>query len=244
MIYKEKFKIGLKDIGKNNKLSNRAILEYLENIGAYHSDKVGYGANDNVKTGVSWILLEWKVQVLKRPVYGQTLNIHTWGKGMSKFFTYRDFEIYDENGNLCVIATSKWALIDTNKRKITRISDSIIEKYEPEETDVFPKREIEKLIEPETYISSMLYEVKRKDIDIIGHMHNLYYLDLAYEALPEDVYSQRTFDMVRISYRKEIRLSEKVKCSYAKDGKSHIVGITSEDGSVLHAIIELQQLLP
>ena len=32
MIYKEKFKLGLKDIGKGNKIKNRAILECLENI--------------------------------------------------------------------------------------------------------------------------------------------------------------------------------------------------------------------
>ena len=50
MIYKEKFKLGLKDIGKNNKIKNRAILECLENIGAYHSDIAGYGANDAKRT--------------------------------------------------------------------------------------------------------------------------------------------------------------------------------------------------
>ena len=41
MIYKEKFKIGLKDVWKNSEVSNKAILEYLENIAAYHSDSVG-----------------------------------------------------------------------------------------------------------------------------------------------------------------------------------------------------------
>lgn len=41
MIYKEKFKIGLKDVWKNSEVSNKAILEYLENIAAYHSDSIG-----------------------------------------------------------------------------------------------------------------------------------------------------------------------------------------------------------
>ena len=40
MIYKETFKPGLKDIGKDNKIKNKAILEFLENIAAYHSDYV------------------------------------------------------------------------------------------------------------------------------------------------------------------------------------------------------------
>lgn len=50
MIYKEKFKIGLKDVWKGEEVSNIAILEYLENIAAYHSDSVGYGVNTTKQT--------------------------------------------------------------------------------------------------------------------------------------------------------------------------------------------------
>ena len=32
MIYKEQFKIGLKDVWKNSEVSNIAILEYLEDV--------------------------------------------------------------------------------------------------------------------------------------------------------------------------------------------------------------------
>ena len=122
MIYQEKFKMGLKDIGKDNKAKNRALLEFLENIAAYHSDYVKYGANDTMETNVSWILLDWKLQVIKRPKYGETLIIKTWGRGMRKFFTYRDYEIYNELDELCAIATSKWALIDIQKRKVSRLT--------------------------------------------------------------------------------------------------------------------------
>ena len=240
MIYQEIFKAGLKDIGKDNLIKNRAILEFLENIGSYHSDSVGYGANTTESTGVTWILLEWKLQILKRPKYGQMLDVHTWGRGMYKFFTYRDFEIYDEQNNLCVIATSKWALIDIHTRKMVRITEDIVEKYKPEESKcVFPESDIPRLKAPNQFSSSILYKTRRKDIDLNGHMHNLYYLDLAYEALPEEVYEKRPFDNVRISYKNEIRLGETVKCEYVKEEDKHIVVVSSEDGNSLHAIIQL-----
>ena len=66
MIYKEKFKIGLKDVWKGKQVSNKAILEYLENIAAYHSDRVGYGINTSTTTHLTWLLLDWKVKVIKR----------------------------------------------------------------------------------------------------------------------------------------------------------------------------------
>ena len=239
MIFKEKFKIGLKDIDKNNLLKNRAILEYLENIGSYHSDVAGYWAEYTGKTGIAWVLLGWKLKVLKRPQYGQELEIHTWAKLGSKVATFRDFEIYDNNQNLCAIATSKWTMVDIRKGKITKIDDEVINAYKVESKNVFQKLELEKLKIPSNFDYKTEYTVKRKDIDINGHMHNLYYLDLAYEALPEEIYEKRPFDNVNIQYKKEIKLGEKVICKYAKVENKYNVTIFSEDEKNVHAIVEL-----
>ena len=206
MTFIENFNMGLTDIEKDNKIKNIAILKMLENIGSYHSDIAGYGTNDIPIKKLSWILLDWKLKVIKRPTYGETLEIHTWARVANKFFTYRDFEIYDGNKNLCAIATSKWTLINIEEGKMSKITEDVINSYKPEEKEVFEKEKLEKLQEPKEYISSIKYEIKRKDIDINKHMHNLYYLDLAYEALPEDVYNTNIFDNVRIMYKKEIKL--------------------------------------
>ena len=168
MIYKEKLKIGLKDVWKENQIKNRAILEYLENVAAYHSDTVGYGINTSKETGVSWILLDWKVKVIKRPEYGKTLDIHTWSRKIMKFYAYRDFEIYDDENNLCVIATSKWLLINNETGKIEKVEKEMADKYESETgKSVFEEDDIEKIKSPQNYKNSIIYEVKRKDIDII-----------------------------------------------------------------------------
>ena len=206
MTFIENFKMGLTDIEKDNKIKNIAILKMLENIGSYHSDIAGYGTNDIPIKKLSWILLDWKLKVIKRPTYGETLEIHTWARVANKFFTYRDFEIYDGNKNLCAIATSKWTLINIEEGKMSKITEDVINSYKPEEKEVFEKEKLEKIQEPKEFISSIKYEIKRKDIDINKHMHNLYYLDLAYEALPEDVYNTNIFDNVRIMYKKEIKL--------------------------------------
>lgn len=240
MIYTEKFKIPLKDIGKDNKIKNRAVLEILENIACYHSDLVGYGVNNIKETKVTWILLDWKLKVINRPTYGQVLTVNTWGKGMNKFFTYRDYEIYDNNNNLSAIATSKWALIDTEKGKMSRLTENIINAYKPEKKTVFEENSLDKVKIPEEFSNTIKYEVIRKDIDINKHMHNLYYLDLAYEALPDEIYNKRPFDYVRITYKKEIKLGEKVKCKYVEQDGKYVIVIKSEDETVIHAIVELQ----
>lgn len=241
MIYKEKFKVGLKDVWKGKEVSNKAILEYLENIAAYHSDSVGYGIETSDSTGVSWILLDWKVKVLKRPQYGQILEIHTWSREIIKYYAYRDFEIYDENNNLCVIATSKWLLINNKTIKISKVEPEMADKYQSEfGKSVFGEKEIEKIKLPKNYENSIIYQVKRKDIDIIGHMHNLYYLDIAYEALPQQVYEKRPFDELRIMYKKEMKLGDTAIAKYSFEDGKNIVVIQSEDGKTIHAVIELK----
>lgn len=240
MIYQEKFKIGLKDVWKGKQVNNKAILEYLEDIASYHSDSVGYGINTSEETHLTWLLLDWKVKVIKRPQYGEILDIHTWSRYIVKCYAYRDFEIYDENHNLCVIASSKWLLINNQTKKIAKIETEMADKYESEIDKAVFEEEIEKIKLPTNYKSSIIYEIKRKDIDVIGHMHNLYYLDLAYEALPEEIYQQRPFDEIQIMYKKEIKLGETVICKYAYEQEKHIVVIQSKDEKTLHAIIELK----
>ena len=241
MIYTENFKMGLKDIGKDNKIKNRTILEFLENIGAYQSDLVGYGADFTNKTGLAWVLLDWKLKVLKRAEYGEILTIKTWGRAMNKAYSYRDFEVYNQTNELCAIATSKWAMVDIKKGKIVKITEEIIQKYEPEEKSVFENKIIEKIGMPEdnNKYTTTKYKVNRKDIDLNGHMHNLYYLDLIYEALPEDIYQNEIFNNVRIHYKKEIKPKENLNCDYIYEDGKHKVYIYNEDKTILHAIGEV-----
>lgn len=242
MIYNEKFKIQSKDIGKQNCIKNRGILEIFENIATHHSDIVGQGPNNIDTTGITWVLLDWKLQVLKRPKYGQILDVNTWGRSIGgkvkKTYTYRDFEIYDEENNLSVIGTSKWAIVNIETGKLMKIENDIIKKYEIENKNVFNVDELDKIISPEVFSNEIIYQVSRKDIDLNGHMHNLYYLDLAYEVLPDDVYEMRPFDNVRIQYKREVKIGDILKCKYTFENNQHIISMCNEDGKI-HAIVVL-----
>ena len=75
---------------------------------------------------------------------------------------------------------------------------------------------------------------------VVHHMHNLYYLDMAYEALPEEVYKNNTFNFFEITYKKQIRLHDTMKCYYVFEENTHKVIIKSLDDKKIHAIIEFK----
>ena len=135
--FEHDFEIGLKDVEKYNKLSNKAILSFFEDAGAYHSDSINFGLNNIVNTHLSWVLLGWKVKVLKRPVYSDKLHIKTWARSPEKFSTYRDFEVYNQNNELAIIATSKWVLVNTETGRISAIPEDVINNYKPDTKSVF-----------------------------------------------------------------------------------------------------------
>ncbi|MCI9063748.1 MAG: hypothetical protein HFJ17_04010 [Clostridia bacterium] len=242
MQYEKEYCIGAREIGINNQITNYGMLALLEDIAGMHSDVVGYGVKDIEVKKKAWILMEWKVKILKRQCYGENLRIKTWAKRFTKpqFYTYRDFEVYNSDNELVAIATSKWVLLDIEKGRISKIGLELIDLYKPEDKCVFGVENIEKLSQPDFFSNSFNYKVRRSDIDVNKHMHNLNYLNVAYEVLPEDIYNGLECNNVRITYKHQIKLGDKVKCYYSCKDNVHTVVIKSEDEKTIHSIIELK----
>ena len=242
MIMEGKYRVDVANVSTSNLLSNKGILSLFENIACLHSDIAGYGMNQIEKTHLTWVLLHWKVHVIKRVPYGSTVTVKTWAGKANAFFTMRDFEMYDEKNNLICIASSKWTLINTENNSITRITDDVISCYEPEEKCVFKENDIAKLKKPEMIGQpSFVFTVLRKDIDVNQHMHNLYYLDYAYEALPEEVYKKPEANDFEIMYKSGAKLGNTVSCFYVpQENNEHFIVMQGPDEKQLHAIIKLK----
>lgn len=238
MIFEQEFKTTLEDIDKNAYITNKAILRFFENTATYHSDSVGGGIKAVEETGLTWIVLDWRIKIIKRPKYGEKLKVRTWSRGIQKFFAFRDYELVNDNDEILAIGTSKWVLMDINKNRMVLLSDEIMKMYDSEDRSVFEGEELPKIEIPEEFSNEINYTVMRKDIDFNKHMHNLYHFDLAYEILPDELYDNSTFNNFRITYKKEIKLGETVTCKYSSLENKNIVVINDLEGNT-KSIIKL-----
>lgn len=240
MIVEREYYVKVSEIGKENKITNKALLGLLEDVGGVHSNIAGYGIPMMEQTRLTWIVLNWNVKIIRRPNYAEKILVRTWTKDGAKYYSYRDFEILDEQGNVIVKAISRWVLVNFDTGKIEKMSEKILESYKPEfNRFVFEDESFEKIKELEKYEKETEYVVKRSDIDVNNHMHNINYLDLANEGLPDNVYNnKKEFDNFKISYKKEIKLGESVICKYSYINNKHIICIKSKDNEKLHCIIE------
>ncbi|SCH00590.1 MULTISPECIES: acyl-[acyl-carrier-protein] thioesterase [unclassified Romboutsia] len=236
MIYSTNYIIGLEDIGQNNEATNKALLKIMEDVSGFHSASIGYGVFEVESKRKAWMLLDWKMKVIKRPKYNDEIKAQTWSRGSDRLYAYRDFQIMDKEGNVIAIATSRWIFVDIDRRRPVRLTPELIDLYESEPDKRVFDEDLED-IKCEDYIFKKEYYIQRRDIDINEHMHNLSYLDMAYEILPEDIYKTIVFDNVRIIYKKEIVYGEMVECYYTVEDDKHI--ITAKTKDKLNAVIEL-----
>ncbi|MCR5011986.1 MAG: hypothetical protein K6A72_06550 [Lachnospiraceae bacterium] len=248
MFYKLSQTIGLKDVDKNCKVKNVAILEMLENAAGGHSDAVGYGMLDIDNTGITFVLLDWYVRVLDRPGYGEDLTVYTWGRPEKRMMSLiRDYELRDSKDNLRVLATSRWVIIDMNRHRITRVTPEILEAFGAEEKQVFETDPMVKIDRPKTSEDGPdavpaemgSATIGRSALDLVGHVHNIKYIDFAEDMMPDEIWKQAPFDNFRIHYRKEITEGEKIRFSYSfVDDLKHEIRMENEAGE-LNAVVRM-----
>ncbi len=240
MIVEHNFYVGLRDIGKDNRLSNKGLLAALEDAGCKHSEMAGIGITNINETKKTWIILSWRVKIFSRPEFNSNLVVKTWSRKMDKLYAYRDYNVLDENNNLIAKGTSKWLLVNYDTGKILKLDEEMSNNFKTESMKAFDDENEIKLDFEYKIINRICYKINKGQIDLNHHLNNINYLDLAKEVLIEPI---DTYNEIQILYKKQIMLGEEVyvfDCQ-GKDAKYIIVSDQEDDIDLkkVRAIIKL-----
>lgn len=236
MYIEHEFYVGFRDVDYKNNLKIKSALSYLEDIAGIHSNIAGYGLLDIEKNKKTWVLINWKLEFIRRPKYSENLKVKTWSNGTEKIYALRDFYMYDEQGEVVAKATSKWVLIDIENMGIAKLTDEVMGAYTTEPDKVFECR-AQRLREPEEYTSSVDVKITKDMIDVNGHVHNINYIDFVTQIMP--IEAMQNAKNVEVLYKKEIRDEEYIKCFYVAKDNYHYAVIKSADGKNVHAIVKI-----
>ncbi|MBQ3669111.1 MAG: hypothetical protein II920_07795 [Clostridia bacterium] len=240
MYAEQKFFVGVQDTGMGGLITNTALIEDMSDSATVHGILRGQTVGAMRGENLAWVITHWKLKVLKRVGFAGTIKIRTWGQKYNAAFANRDFIAYDDNDEIIAKATSTWMVINTVKNFPQRLTPELMEGFDaPEMGENFPDFRFTN----ESYtrleaVSTTYFTVNRFMADYNRHVHNSAYLAIALEALPENL-DDSSFDNVEITYKKEIKPSQRVRLDYCRDGDTHYVLIYSEDGNTLHTVIKL-----
>ncbi len=231
-MFSTNYEIGVDNLDKNRYVNDKEIFRILENAFAKHSNSLKVGLEDIIKMGYTIVLLSWKLEINNRPKYKDKIKVNTWVKETSKMYFYRDFEIII-NDDVAVKATSKWMLLDIKTFKPV-MNLELIKKQNPIDKDVFETRDIKRLKELDNYSKKLKYYIRKSDIDLNNHVHNLNYIDMALEVIDDKYYSN-----IEIEYLKEIKYNDKISIMSEKINDKYYIKIYNETNNVTSALIEI-----
>ena len=232
-VYRFTTRVAYPDVDQHFNLSISGAIRMMQEAGAIHSDSLGYSFRTVHLTRVHWLIVGWRLRMLRKAFWNETLHVDTWPRTISRVTSERDFEIKNEAGETVCIATSNWILVSSDTGRATRVTPEIAAAYPLTSHPVFadelqiPDMEEGRL----TYVGKVL----RRDLDTNNHVNNLIYLDYARQALPEEIYNH-PFREMTVKYSRQLLLDDTFHCIYSHTDNCHTIRLQSETGT-LHASV-------
>lgn len=186
-----------------------------------------------------WIITDYEVKINRMPVFNETVTIKTEAVSYNKLFCYRQFYIYDQEGNLLADILTFFALMNPDTRKVSSIPEVLVAPYESE----FVKK-MRRAFKPEVLENPQekTYHIRYFDIDMNGHVNNSKYLDWMYDSLGYDFLRHHNPVSLRLKYVKEVAPGGQITSSFVQDDLTTRHEITSDGQVNAQAIIEWMRI--
>lgn len=202
-----------------DRLSTKSILNIFQDVASIHGEELGVGYQAMLNKNLYWVLSRIKIDIIKMPEVNQTVIVETWPHQKGRIDFDRDLKITSEDGELLIIGTSKWCVIDTVKRMLQR-TDNV--NYTGEYClDVNYPNQFDKINLPENNLNLQFsHNVQISDLDHNKHMNNTNYANLVLNAV-----ENKTYTHFEINFKNECVLNDQLDIySTKQEDEEFVVG--------------------
>ncbi|MCH5179604.1 MAG: hypothetical protein J1F32_00080 [Erysipelotrichales bacterium] len=198
-----------------------AVLDLFQEVAGTHAEILNIGFQALYNQDIIWVLARNKYIVERAIPVSSNIKVKTWPHPNGRFDFIRDYEIYDEQGNLCIRGTSKWCLVNYKKMRIVPTTYAKIEgdfyhhEAIPGPVDKIPYEKDESFKLVDTHI------VQVSDLDHNGHMNNAKYAELLINVL--NLKKEEEIISVEFDYLEQLFLHDKIVLCLKRDEKEAIL---------------------
>lgn len=199
------------EVDASERLSIRALCQFLQEAADQHATKLGVSMQRLGQEKLAWVLYRLRVEIDLYPSTGAQLVVKTWPTGFDRVTASRDWEVRHE-GRCIARASSHWVMVDLEKRALARIPAWAIELGHQLVEVKTPLLDLGRR-KPSPVRSAELrhdFAVRRSDLDLVGHVNNVRYVEWALETVPEHTFQTRRPRLFDVVYRRESRLGQTV----------------------------------
>ena len=209
---------------------------HMLNAADFHSNDRGFGMHFLNTINKTWVLSRLAIEMEEMPPMYTKFYIDTWVESAMRFFTNRNFKVYDveDPNRVFGYGRSVWAMIDTESRQptdILAVNDGAINDYiEKEKPCPIEKGGRVKMDDQAELVRTI--DTNFSDVDINGHINSIKYIEHVLDLWPLDWYRRHQIRRLEIAYVAEAHAGDQLSFYREQDAaESYCVRIVRTDGT-------------
>lgn len=236
MIFERTYDVRFSETDRHECATPMAIYNYLQDAAIGHGEAVGVTPASLDTRGYAWILNRIRVDFVEYPSRSVAVAVKTWGSNLSGLYAVREWTATGNSGAVFARATSRWVLVDIQKKRAIRLPNFIEAEY-----GVHTERAIEFAFDRTTPTEPgdclRHFHVRSSDLDANDHANSACYVDWCIEAVPDELLSTARPISIDIMFKQEARFGEEILATgsplndLAEAGKAyaHLIRRKSDD---------------
>lgn len=202
-IYYSYHQVATKDCTHHRTIKLTSLLDCLQDAAWKNAMHLGFSTLDLLKNDITWVMNRMKIQFNRYPSDNEEFTIETWPSGMNKYYTTRDFKVWDSKQGLLAKATSNWLIMDIKERKLISIPDDIkganfiVDRGNVEAASGKFKYDLKK-----TTLEKQI-NVSWFDLDINDHVNNTKFYQWVLDSLDRDFLDNHQLKEIDIVFKHE-----------------------------------------
>ena len=223
MVYETRQRLYNSYFDVNDKITIKSILNIFQDAASYHASKIGVGYEEMLEKNLYWVLSRIKFDILQQPKIDEEVIIKTWPLEKGRIDFDRDMKISSKEGEVLIIGTSKWCVINSSTRMLERTDNiNYIGEICP---DINYTDKFNKIILPNEEKNFMFnHKVQFSDLDHNQHMNNTNYANLVLNAC-----ERKTISHFEINFINESKLNDEITVSLIKqENEEYVIGTNND----------------
>jgi medium-chain acyl-[acyl-carrier-protein] hydrolase len=208
-IREERFEIKSYCVDFQLNLKPSALLQFFQEVAANHAQHLGAGYQALSERGLFWVLSRIRTEIIRMPVWGETIFCETWPASTEGLLFRRDFLIYDKDHNIIIRAVSGWLLVNAANLRPQRMNVLGINLNGNEgkrSLNLFPQR-----LDVRTNEISHRKKIFYNEIDQNLHVNNSQYLDWVTDCFNIEHYKRFSLSAFSSEFLSEIHYGDEIE---------------------------------
>lgn len=251
-IFSGKFTVSSYDLNPQGRARLTTMAGFFQEIAYHHAGELGFGYDDMKQKQTMWVLSRMRIEMDRYPVWNDQITINTWHSGVDRLFALRDFRVVNSHGEVIGRAATAWLILDIESHRLIRPELEIDHvRMHRHQEHVFDEPMGKISLPPEMHLHN-LHTVRFSDLDILGHVNNVKYMEWCIDAAmdgatrDQGILDQGILDQeireLEINFNHEALIGDTIGIRQIATSPVHLCfsGVREEDGKeIFRALLRM-----